>query len=170
MPGLLLKAHKFCRGRARKQAWDPARAEHKRRAKALVRTKAKQSKHARDPARAKHVRRAKVQVRTNAATLGSPLRPTMDAARRRSPLGIPLGPSTGATQRQEQRQAKPIPLGAIADATQRCTCGSHTVSARQILLRLVWPCQSGLFALRMPTRFFYSTRCFLQHQPSCLDN
>ena len=31
---------KFCRGRARKQAWDPARAEHRCRAKALVRTKA----------------------------------------------------------------------------------------------------------------------------------
>ena len=50
---LLFKAHKFCRGRARKQAWDHARAEHRRRPK--------QSRHARDPARAKHVRRAKVQ-------------------------------------------------------------------------------------------------------------
>ena len=31
---------KFCRGRASKQAWDPARAEHRCRAQALVRTKA----------------------------------------------------------------------------------------------------------------------------------
>ena len=45
---------KFCRGRACNQAWDPARAEHRCRTKALVRTlgpcKGKRS-HARDPAR-----------------------------------------------------------------------------------------------------------------------
>ena len=37
---LHLKAHKFCR----KQAWDRARAEHRRRAKALAKTKAKQTR------------------------------------------------------------------------------------------------------------------------------
>ena len=50
-------------------------------------------------------------------------------------LGIPLG----------------IPLG--ADTQRRHSCGSHTVSTRQTLLRLVWPCQPGLFASRLPTRF-----------------
>ena len=82
---------KFCRGRARKQAWDAARAEHRCRAKALVRTKA--------------------------ATLGIPLGPNQGAdkdntvtleslmqraapartkaARLASPLGIPLGPCKG---------------------------------------------------------------------------
>ena len=69
------------------------------------------------------------------------------------PLGIPLE----------------IPLGANADATQRrhC-CGSHTVSTRQTLLHLAWPCQPGLFASRLPARFSYNICRFLQWQPNCL--
>ena len=35
----------------------------------------------------------------------------------------------------------------------RPSCGSYRVSTRQTLLRLVWPCQPGLFASRLPTRF-----------------
>ena len=70
-------------------------------------------------------------------------------------LGIPLG----------------IPLGANADATQRChSCVSHTVSTRQTLLHLAWPCQPGLFASRLPARFSYNICRFLQRQPNCLDN
>ena len=120
-----------------------------------------QSRHARDSARAKPV------IRTNTVTLGSPLGPAMDATRRR--LQGPKRP--GSLARSESRSARArvprkekakaseatlgIPLGIpLGAATQRRhSCGSHTVSTRQTLLRLVWPCQPGLFASRLPTRF-----------------
>ena len=93
---------KCCRGRACNQAWDPARAEHRCRTKALVRTKADtlgvplgpnpcqgadedQHRHARESTRASYGCNAQAPARTKAARLACP-------------LGIPLGPSTGATQ------------------------------------------------------------------------
>ena len=152
---------KCCRGRARKQAWDPARA-------ALVRTKA--------------------------GTLGIPLGPNpcqgadkdqhrhareFNATRRR--LQGPKRPGSlarsgsrsGLAKGSEATLGNPlgILLGANADATQRChSCGSHSVSTRQALLHLAWPCQPGLFASRLPARFFYNICRFLQWQPHCLDH
>ena len=140
---------KFCRDRARKQAWDPARAEHRCRAKALVRTKAdtlgiplgpnpRQGKDQHRHAREFNATRRRLQGPKRPGSLArSGSRSGLPKASEAT-LGIPLG----------------IPLGANADATQRRhSCGSHTVSTRQTLLHLVWPCQPGLFALRLPTRF-----------------
>ena len=152
-PILLFKAHiirsKFCRGRARKQAWDPARAEHRCRAKALVRTKAAtlgiplgpnpcQGKDQHRHAREFNATRRRLQGSKRPGSLARSGSRSGLAKASEATLGIPLG----------------IPLGANADATQRRhSCGSHTVSTRQTLLHLVRPCQPGLFALCLPTRF-----------------
>ena len=66
-------------------------------------------------------------------------------------LGIPLGSRSGrdATQRPQTLLRKP-----------------STVSTRQTLLHLAWPCQPA----RMQPRFSYSICRFLQRQPNCLDN
>ena len=99
------------------------------------------SRHSRDPARAKHVRCGKAQIRTTRANYygcNSQAAERNKTARLASPLGIPLGASTGATQRPQTLLPK------------------HTVSTRQTRLRLLWPCQPGVFASRSPTRFSYS--------------
>ena len=157
---------KFCRGRARKQAWDPARAEHRCRAKALVRTKAATLgiPLGPNPCQGKDQHRHAREFNATRRRLQGPKRPGSLAR---------SGSRSGLAKASEAALGTPlgIPLGANADATQRRhSCGSHTVSTRQTLLHLVWPCQPGLFALRLPTRFSYSTCRFLQGHPSCLDN
>ena len=64
-------------------------------------------------------------------------------------LGIPLGSRSGRTR-----------------MPRKGLCGSHTVSTRQTLLHLAWPCQPA----RMQSRFSYTICRFLQRQPNCLDN
>ena len=100
------------------------------------------SRHCRDPARAKHVRRAEAQTRTTRANYygcNSQAAERTKTARLASPLGIPLGASTGATQRRQTLLPKP--------------------STRQTRLRLLWPCQPGVFASCLPTRFSSYSFC-----------
>ena len=137
---LLLKAHKHARSFAAQRGLGSCSG----RAQTLRKGAGEDSgpkPDSRDPARAKHVRRAKAQIRTTRANnygCNSQAAERTKTARLASPLGIPLGASTGATQRRQTLLPK------------------HTVSTRQTRLRLLWPCQPGVFASRLPTRFSYS--------------
>ena len=124
---------KFCRGRACKQAWDPARAEHRCRTKALVRTKADtlgiplgpnprqgadkdQHRHARESTRASYgCNNAQAPARTKAA--------------RRLPARAPARREHGCHARKKQRQAKPRSgscSGSRSGLTRKgVSCGSH---------------------------------------------
>ena len=126
---------KFCRGRANRR--------YRCRTKALVRTKADTLgiPLGPNPCQGEHWK--------NTVTLGKPLGPAMDATRRR--LQGPKRPDSLARSgsrsgrarvpRKEKAKARNatlgIPLGIpLGAATQRChSCGSHTVSKRQTLLR-----------------------------------